>query len=74
MSVDDEVRENDGKALNVLFLHPASAFGGASKSLIELYLLFHSEKVSGTVITPQGSAARAFSAAGMNVHSILGIS
>ena len=74
MSVENGVQKEGGKSLNILFLHPAAAFGGASKSLIELYSLLDPRQVSGTVISPKGSAARAFGAAGMNVHSVVGIS
>lgn len=60
--------------MKVLYLHPAGAFGGASKSLIELFGLLREAGVSGTVLTPGGSAASAFSEAGMSVRIARGLS
>ncbi|MGE7991598.1 glycosyltransferase family 4 protein [Pseudomonas sp. NPDC089554] len=60
--------------MNVLYLHPAAAFGGASKSLIELYTLLHQEGVRGTVLTPEGVVCQSFSDAGMQVHAVRGLS
>lgn len=60
--------------MKVLYLHPAGAFGGASKSLIELFGLLREAGVSGTVLTPGGSAASAFSEAGMSVRTARGLS
>lgn len=59
--------------MKLLYLHPAGAFGGASKSLIELFGLLREAGVSGTVLTPGGSAARAFSEAGMSVSTTRGL-
>lgn len=60
--------------MKVLFLHPAGAFGGASKSLIELFTCMKSMGVQGTVLTPGGSSVRAFADAGMSVRSVKGLS
>jgi glycosyltransferase involved in cell wall biosynthesis len=60
--------------LRVLYLHPAGAFGGASKSLIELFGQLRGAGVDGTVLTPAGSAAREFAAAGMSVRVVRGLS
>jgi len=60
--------------LRVLYLHPAAAFGGASKSLIELHRQLAGDGVSGLVITPSGGAADAFEAAGMDVSRVSGLS
>lgn len=60
--------------MKVLYLHPASAFGGASKSLIELFGLLREGGVFATVLTPNGSAASAFSEAGMSVRTTRGLS
>ncbi|MDU9404611.1 glycosyltransferase family 4 protein [Pseudomonas sp. zfem004] len=60
--------------MKVLFLHPAGAFGGASKSLIELFTCLRSMGVQGTVLTPGGSAVPAFSKAGMSVRTVKGLS
>lgn len=60
--------------MRVLYLHPAAAFGGASKSLIELFGQIRGAGVNGTVLTPKGSAAREFAAAGMSVRLVRGLS
>ena len=60
--------------LRVLYLHPASAFGGASKSLIELYAILRTKDVSGVVLTPRGSAGDACRAAGFDVRNTRGLS
>lgn len=60
--------------MRVLYLHPAGAFGGASKSLIELYRQLAGQDVSGTVLTPGGSAQAAFAAAGLDVRTVQGLS
>ncbi len=59
--------------MNILYLHPAGTFGGASKSLIELFLVLKQHQVSGYVITPKGSAAEAFTSAGMHTIESLGL-
>ncbi|MEW9902627.1 glycosyltransferase family 4 protein [Pseudomonas putida] len=60
--------------MNVLYLHPAAAFGGASKSLVELYALLHQEGVRGTVLTPEGAVCKSFADAGLQVHAVRGLS
>jgi glycosyltransferase involved in cell wall biosynthesis len=60
--------------LRVLYLHPAGAFGGASKSLIELFCVLRRSSVEGTILTPAGSAACAFADAGMQVVTVRGLS
>ncbi|MBF8731387.1 glycosyltransferase family 4 protein [Pseudomonas guariconensis] len=60
--------------MKVLFLHPAGAFGGASKSLIELYTCLKSMGVHGVALTPQGNAVPAFIKAGMSVRPVKGLS
>ncbi len=60
--------------MNVLYIHPAGAFGGASKSLIELFLAFKQQQVNGYVITPKGSVTKALSQAGMQVIETIGLS
>ncbi len=60
--------------MKILYLHPAGAFGGASKSLIELYLAANKHKLfDAYVLTPGGTAADAFSDAGMNVFETIGL-
>jgi glycosyltransferase involved in cell wall biosynthesis len=60
--------------LRVLYLHPAGAYGGASKSLIELFSAIRQSGVEGTVLTPAGSAARVFADAGLRVAQVRGLS
>lgn len=60
--------------MRVLYLHPAGTFGGASKSLIELYLAAKKRgDIEACVITPKGSAANAFRDAGMHVIETMGL-
>jgi glycosyltransferase involved in cell wall biosynthesis len=61
-------------AVDVLYLHPAGAYGGASKSLIELYQILRKDGVRATMLTPSGSAAKAFAEAGMSTITTPGIS
>lgn len=60
--------------MRVLYLHPAAAFGGASKSLIELYCSMRNSGVEGVVLTPAGPACKAFAAAGLGVRTVRGLS
>lgn len=61
-------------SLRVLYLHPAGAFGGASKSLVELFERLHASDVQGVVLTPYGSVCDAFTSAGMEVRTVKGLS
>lgn len=60
--------------MNILYLHPAGNYGGASKSLIELFSKLRQGGVRGTVLTPRGSARGAFARAGMDVVTVKGLS
>ncbi|WP_417797205.1 glycosyltransferase family 4 protein [Stutzerimonas nitrititolerans] len=60
--------------MNVLFLHPAAAFGGASKSLIELYRVLRTSGIRGTVLTPAGTVCESFEKAGLRVRQVKGLS
>jgi glycosyltransferase involved in cell wall biosynthesis len=60
--------------MRVLYLHSAATFGGASKSLIELYSRLREIGVEGVVLTPAGSASTAFAEAGMDVRAVKGLS
>ncbi|WP_454841353.1 glycosyltransferase family 4 protein [Pseudomonas hormoni] len=60
--------------MKVLFLHPAAAFGGASKSLIELYAMLRGAGVRGTVLTPAGPVCQSFAEAGLQVEAVRGLS
>lgn len=61
-------------AFRVLYFHPSPTFGGASKSLIELFKGFPEGTVQATVICPRGEVAAHFRAAGMAVVECLGLS
>lgn len=58
----------------VLYLHPSPTFGGASKSLIELFKAFPEGAVQATVICPRGEVTAHFRAAGMAVVECMGLS
>ncbi len=60
--------------MRILYFHPAGAFGGASKSLIELYRQLAGRGVRGTVLTPVGSAQEAFATAGFDAREVRGLS
>lgn len=60
--------------MRVLFLHPAAAFGGASKSLIELFGRLSAFGVEGAVLSPNGPVCLAFAQAGMDVRKVKGLS
>jgi glycosyltransferase involved in cell wall biosynthesis len=60
--------------MKVLYVHSSGVYGGASKSLIELYNQLKLYSVQGYVLTPRGSASEAFSSAGMKVIETLGLS
>lgn len=60
--------------MRVLYLHPAGTYGGASKSLIELFRQLRMSGVTGTVLTPAGTASDAFAKAGLTVQTVRGLS
>lgn len=60
--------------MRVLYLHPAGGFGGASKSLIELFGRLSAFGIVGDVVTPVGTASAAFEDAGMTVIRVPGLS
>lgn len=60
--------------MRVLYLHPAGAFGGASKSLTELYRQLAEHDVGGVVLTPAGTSSEAFRAVGLDVRTLRGLS
>lgn len=60
-------------ALSVLYLHPIGAFGGASRSLLEIARAFPAGEVRPCVLAPRGQAAALFEQAGFPVEQVLGI-
>lgn len=59
--------------MNILYIHPAATFGGASKSLIETFNILKKYNIASYIITPTGSAAKAFSEAGMHTIETFGL-
>ena len=64
----------ESTSMRVLYLHPAAAFGGASKSLIEQFSFLYKKGVRGTVLSPRGPVCTAFAEAGMDVRAVRGLS
>lgn len=60
--------------MRVLFIHPSAAFGGASKSLIELLRSMRRFGMEGLVISPSGSAAAGIKETGFRVVESRGLS
>lgn len=58
----------------VLVLHASAAFGGASKSLVELLTGIPREAIEVTVLCPGGAVAERFRNAGMEVLEVGGLS
>jgi glycosyltransferase involved in cell wall biosynthesis len=61
-------------AINVLYIHHAGAFGGASRSLLELIEGFPPRDVVPRLITQRGNVARIFAERGVDVIAVSGIS
>ncbi len=60
--------------LSVLYVHHAGAFGGASRSLLELIEGFPAGSVTPRLVTQRGSVARIFAGRGVEVVEAAGIS
>lgn len=61
--------------MRILYLHSAGTFGGASKSLIELWSATNKiNNIDALVLTPTGSACDAFKNAGMETIETIGLS
>ncbi len=61
------------RVVKILFIHFASAFGGASKSLLELIKAFPSGAVSPYVVAPSGQVEQTFRRANISLIGALGI-
>lgn len=59
--------------INVLYIHPVSTFGGASRSLLELLQAFPAGSVHPRVIVPRGQVAEILDQKGMPVLTARGI-
>jgi glycosyltransferase involved in cell wall biosynthesis len=60
--------------LKVLYLHPFSAYGGATKSLAELVRAFPAGEVGGLALAPPGPAAQSLHQAGLEILPVRGLS
>jgi glycosyltransferase involved in cell wall biosynthesis len=60
--------------ISVLYIHAAGAFGGASRSLLELVRAFPAGSVQSHLITPRGNVASFFAGEGCQVLTTRGIS
>lgn len=58
----------------MLYFYPVKAFGGASKSLIELYGKIDDNQLSGTIVCPKGKASDQFQRAGLKIIHTVGLS
>lgn len=61
-------------SISVLYIHSSGTFGGASKSLIELFSVLKADSVEGHVLTPKGSVVEAFERAGLETIQTVGLS
>jgi glycosyltransferase involved in cell wall biosynthesis len=61
------------RPLRVLYVHPFGAYGGATKSLAEMFAALPHGSVQGVALAPPGVAANSLSRAGMKVLPVRGI-
>lgn len=61
-------------AISVLYIHPYGAFGGASRSLLELIRGFPEYSIEPCLITPRGTVVDAFSGTNVRIFDTAGIS
>lgn len=59
--------------MKILYLQGVSAFGGSTKSLLELYLQLKKYGIEGTVLGPPGKSKELLSNAGMRTQSVIGL-
>ncbi len=60
--------------VRVLYLHPFGVFGGATKSLAEMFSALPAGSVEGTALAPSGVAQQTLIRAGMTVLPVRGLS
>lgn len=60
-------------AINVIYVHHAGVFGGASRSLLEMFKAFPGRTIEGRLVTQRGAVATLAKAAGMDVLESAGI-
>lgn len=61
------------RSMRVLYIHPFGAYGGATKSLAEMFAGLPAGSVDGVAITPHGVAADSLEAAGMRTIRVRGV-
>ena len=64
----------DGRPIHVLYVHHAGAFGGASRSLLELIDGFPHGSVIPRIVTQRGTVPHAFTRKGIELVDTVGIS
>jgi glycosyltransferase involved in cell wall biosynthesis len=70
---DSQPETRAARPLLVLYLHPIGAFGGASRSLLELLRAFPAGAVTPRILAPKGQAATVFQDAGYSVLAVQGV-
>jgi glycosyltransferase involved in cell wall biosynthesis len=69
------MRPGDRKPpVRALYIHPFGAYGGATKSLVEMFSALPGGAVEGVALAPRGVASRSLEAAGMRVVDAAGLS
>ena len=66
--------QGSGLTIRVLYIHHYGAFGGASRSLLELIRGFKQDSVVARVLTPRGNVGSIFAASHVDVIETAGIS
>lgn len=59
--------------IRVIYVHHAGVFGGASRSLLEMFGAFPDKSIDGCLVTQRGEVAKLAGAAGMDVLESVGI-
>ncbi len=60
--------------MKIFFLHGVSAFGGSTRSLVELFAQLQSHDITASVLCPAGKSEKLLSSQGMETHKIWGLS
>lgn len=68
------MRSSKSGPLRVIYLHPFSAYGGATKSLAELIGAMPSGAIEGVVLAPPGVASESLHRVGLTVLPVRGLS
>lgn len=71
---DNDATSYFSMTLRVLYVQHVGAYGGSTRSLLELITAFPEGSIRATVICPKGTAAQAFHNAGISVIPVAGVS